>query len=57
MKKIVINRSYDMFSVSQETFLRLRALGQPDALQESDPAAYWPEAWSYDLTACMDVDK
>jgi hypothetical protein len=44
MKKIVINRSYGNFSVSHEAFLRLRALGQPDALQERDPAAYWPEA-------------
>ena len=44
MKKIVINKSYDKFSVSHQAFLRLRELGQPDALKEEDPGAYWPEA-------------
>lgn len=44
MKKIVINKSYDKFSVSHQAFLRLRELGQQDALKETDPGAYWPEA-------------
>ena len=34
MKKIVINKSYDKFSVSHQAFIRLRELGQPDALKE-----------------------
>jgi hypothetical protein len=42
MKKIVINRSYDKFSVSHKAFLRLRELGQREALQEADLGAYWP---------------
>jgi hypothetical protein len=44
MKKIVINRSYGKFCVSHSAFLRLRELGQPDALNETDAGAYWPEA-------------
>jgi len=44
MKKIVINKSYDKFCVSHPAFLRLRELGQPDALKEEDLGAYWPEA-------------
>jgi hypothetical protein len=44
LKKIVINKSYEEFCVSHKAFLRLRELGQQDALQEADPAAYWPEA-------------
>jgi len=44
MKKIVINKSYDKFSVSHQAFLRLRELGQPDALKEEDPFFYWTEA-------------
>ena len=44
MKKIVINKSYDKFSVSHQAFLRLRELGQQDALKETDLGAYWPEA-------------
>ena len=44
MKKIVINRSYDKFSVSHEAFVRLRELGQQDALKEVDLGAYWPDA-------------
>jgi hypothetical protein len=44
MKKIVINKSYGKFSVSHQAFLRLRELGQQDALKETDPGAYWPEA-------------
>ncbi len=44
MKKIVINKSYGNFSVSHQAFLRLRELGQQDALKETDLGAYWPEA-------------
>jgi hypothetical protein len=44
MKKIVINKSYEKYSVSHQAFLRLRELGQPDAIKEEDPGAYWPEA-------------
>ena len=44
MKKIVINKSYDKFSVSHQAFLRLRELGQQDALTETDLGAYWPDA-------------
>ena len=44
MKKIVINRSYGSFCVSHQAFLRLRELGQQDALTEMDLGAYWPEA-------------
>jgi len=46
MAKIVINTSYNPFCVSHEAFLRLRELGQPDALQETDDGAYWPVAAS-----------
>ena len=44
MKKIVINKSYEKYSVSHQAFLRLRELGQAEALKEEDPGAYWPEA-------------
>jgi hypothetical protein len=44
MKKIVINKSYDRFCVSHKAFIRLRELGQPEALQETDLGAYWPHA-------------
>ena len=44
MRKIVINRSYEPFCVSHKALLRLRELGQREALQETDHAAYWPEA-------------
>ena len=44
MKKIVINKSYDKFSVSHQAFLRLRELGQQDVLTETDLGAYWPDA-------------
>ena len=40
-RKIVINRSYGEFCVSHKAFLRLRELGQSEALQESVPGAYW----------------
>ena len=47
LKKIVINTSYGNtnyggFCISHTAFLRLRKLGQPDALQERDLGAYWP---------------
>ena len=41
-QKIVINTSYGEFCLSHAAFLRLRELGQKDALQEEDVAAYWP---------------
>ena len=44
MRKIVINKSYERFCVSHKAFLRLRELGQPEALQEADRGVYWPEA-------------
>ena len=44
MKKIVINKSYGKFCVSHQAFLRLRELGQLDALKEIDEGAYWPDA-------------
>lgn len=44
MKKIVINRSYDRFCVSHKAFVRLRELGQQEALKETDRGAYWPRA-------------
>ena len=42
MQKIVINTSFGKFCLSHKAFLRLRALGQQDALQEIDQAAHWP---------------
>lgn len=42
MQKIVINTSFGKFCLSHEAFLRLRTLGQQDALEEIDQAAYWP---------------
>jgi hypothetical protein len=44
MKKIVINTSFDRFSLSHKAFLRLRDLGQSDALKEVDRGAHWPHA-------------
>jgi hypothetical protein len=46
MTKIVINTSYDQFCVSHAAFLRLREMGQPEALSEMDQGAYWPAAAS-----------
>jgi len=46
MQRIVINKSYEQFYVSHKAFLRLRELGQQEALQESDRGAYWPNAAS-----------
>jgi hypothetical protein len=42
IRKIVINRSYGEFCLSHKAFVRLRELGQPEALQEPDIAGYWP---------------
>jgi hypothetical protein len=44
MKKIIINKSYGEFCLSHKAFLRLRELGQQDALKEVDLGAYWPVA-------------
>ena len=44
MKSIVINEGYGPFCVSHKAFLRLRDLGQADALNEVDKGAYWPKA-------------
>lgn len=44
MRKIVINKSYERFCVSHKAFLRLRELGQQEALEEADQGVYWPEA-------------
>ncbi len=44
MKRIVINRSYDDFSISHQALIRLRELGQREALAEEDTGAYWPAA-------------
>jgi hypothetical protein len=44
MKKIVINTSYERFCLSHKAFLRLRELGQQDALKEPNQGVYWPEA-------------
>ena len=42
MQKIVINTSFGKLCLTHEPFLRLRELGQQDALQEIDQAACWP---------------
>ncbi|MDK2742342.1 MAG: hypothetical protein H8K03_06785 [Nitrospira sp.] len=44
MKQIVINRSYDQFCISHKALVRLRELGQQEALNETDTGAYWPQA-------------
>ncbi len=44
MQKIVINKSYERFCLSHKAFLRLRELGQAEALREADPCNYWPDA-------------
>jgi hypothetical protein len=41
MRKIVINTSYGQFCVSHEAIVRLKELGQHDAVQEYDQAADW----------------
>ncbi|MGH7164528.1 MAG: hypothetical protein ACREIS_03260, partial [Nitrospiraceae bacterium] len=42
MRKVVINKSHGVFCLSHAAFLRLRELGQREALQEPDLGAYWP---------------
>lgn len=42
MRKIVINKSYEQFCLSHKAFVRLRDMGQREALQETDLGAYWP---------------
>ncbi|MBX3303794.1 MAG: hypothetical protein KF693_16395 [Nitrospira sp.] len=44
MKQIVINRSYGEFCLSHQAIVRLRELGQREALEEIDRGAYWPQA-------------
>lgn len=44
MTRIVINRSYDEFCISHLALIRLRELGQREALEEEDSGAYWPAA-------------
>ena len=44
MKKIVINTSNEEFCVSHKAFMRLRELGQAEALGEANPGVYWPNA-------------
>jgi hypothetical protein len=49
MRKIVINTSYgsnrdSSFCLSHKAFLRLRELGQQQALEEPDRGVYWPQA-------------
>ncbi len=42
--KIVINTCYGKFCLSHKAFLRLREMGQREALDEQDRAVYWPSA-------------
>jgi len=42
MRKIVINKSVEQFFLSHKAFVRLRELGQREALQEADLGTYWP---------------
>jgi hypothetical protein len=44
VRKIIINKSYNEFCVSHKAFLRLRELGQQEALEEPDRSEYWPVA-------------
>ncbi|MET0515215.1 MAG: hypothetical protein ABW047_07815 [Nitrospiraceae bacterium] len=44
MKSIIINVGYGPFCISHKAFLRLRDLGQPDALNEVNQGEYWPKA-------------
>lgn len=56
MQKIVINTSFGEFCLSREAFLRLRELGQQDALQEVDQAAYLPTSpavWEPKFNRCV----
>jgi hypothetical protein len=44
LTKVVINTCTGGFSLSHKAFLRLRELGQVQALDEHDAGAYWPSA-------------
>ena len=44
MQKIVINKSVEQFCLSHKAFMRLRELGQAEALQEADQGVYWTQA-------------
>ncbi len=44
LKKVVINTCVGAFSLSHQAFLRLRELGQAEALAEPDRGHYWPHA-------------
>ena len=61
MQKIVINTSFGKFCLSHEAFIRLRALGQQDALQEVDHAAYRPissAVWEPKFNRCaMSIER
>jgi hypothetical protein len=55
MQKIVINTSAGKFCLSHGAFLRPRTLGQQDALQEVDQAAYSPisaAVWEPEFNQC-----
>ena len=57
MKKIVINKSYGRFCLSHQAFLRLREMGQQEALTEEDLCAYWPEAVRRTSRASIDAES
>src|SRR3569832_420110 len=42
VKKVVINTCHGEFGLSHDAFLRLRELGQEEAMKEQDTAMYWP---------------
>lgn len=44
MPRIAINGSYGEFCVSHQALIRLRELGQREALEEEDTGVYWPAA-------------
>lgn len=44
MRKVAINTCCGAFSLSHKAFLRLRELGQREALDEPDTGKYWPTA-------------
>ncbi len=59
--KVVINTCYGGFGISRDAFLRLRELGQKDALEEADFGEYWSdgsgprENWSNFF--CSDISR
>jgi hypothetical protein len=42
LRKVVINTCTGGFSLSHQAFIRLREMGQTEALQEHDAGGYWP---------------